>query len=235
MNGQVPGGQAVRAAGTHLPPPGRKRRSDGERRHRAILEAATRLATERGLEGLAISELAAATGLSKPGLHAHFGSKEQLQMAAIEAAAEIAYTQVTGPALALPEPVDRLRALCENFLIYAQRTFPGGCFFAAAAAEFNTRPGAVRDRIAEYQAGWTTVLTDVIGQAYQVGQLDALGKEPAQLAFELNSYLDLANGAYALHRDPEQIRRARQAISWLLELHTPRADGDDQGHGKVPK
>ena len=68
-----------------------------------------------------------------------------------------------------------VRARCENFLVYAQRTFPGGFFFAAAAAEFDTRPGVVRDRIAEYHAGWTTVLADITGQACQAGQLDALG------------------------------------------------------------
>jgi AcrR family transcriptional regulator len=222
MNDRPSRRQAVSLAGPPPAPSGRKRRSDGERRHRTILEAATSLATERGLEGLTISELAAATGLTKPGLHAHFGSKDQLQLAVIEEAAGIAYAQVTGPALALPEPIDRLRALCEKFLVYAQHTFPGGCFFAAAAAEFDTRPGPVRDRIAMYQAQWMTVLTDVIAEAYQVGQLNPLGKEAAQLAFELNSFLDLANAAYTLHRDPEQFRHARQAVSWLLEQHTPR-------------
>lgn len=186
------------------------------------MEAAAKLATERGLDGLTISELAAETGLTKGGLYAHFGSKEELQLATVEAAAEIWDTRVAGPALARPEPIDRLRALCENFLTYAQHAFPGGCFFAAASSEFDTRPGPVRDRVAEYDTGWMRLLTDVITDARQAGQLDTRGKEPAQLAFELDSFLHLANDSYVLHRDPEQLRHARTAVSWLLEQHTPR-------------
>jgi AcrR family transcriptional regulator len=199
----------------------RKRRSDGERSHRAIMDAATRLATERGLDGLAISELAAETGLTKGGLYAHFGSKEQLQLATVDAALEIVAAQVVGPALSLPQPIARLRALCENFLTYAQHTFPGGCFFAAAGSEFDTRTGAVRDRLVEYGTSWMKLLTDVIGDACEAAELDVHGKKPAQLAFELNSFLHLANDAYVLYQDPEQFDYARTAVARLLEQHTP--------------
>jgi AcrR family transcriptional regulator len=185
------------------------------------MQVAPRLATERGLDGLSIAELAAATGMSKGGLYAHFGSKEELQLATIAAAAEIVETQVIEPALCLPEPIARIRALCENFLDYAQHTFSGGCFFASASSEFDTRDGEVRDRIAEHHAAWMRLLTDLIDDAFEAGQLNSRGKEAAQLAFELNSLLHLANDSYVLHKDPEQLNYARRGIAWLLEHHTP--------------
>jgi AcrR family transcriptional regulator len=88
--------------------------------------AATRLVTERGLDGLSISGPAAATGMSEGGLNVHFGSKQELRLATVAAAADIMDSQVTSPALPLPEAIARLRAPCENFLTHAEHTFPGG-------------------------------------------------------------------------------------------------------------
>jgi AcrR family transcriptional regulator len=216
MDDDTPGGaRPPRAA------PGRGRRSDGERSYQAIMEVAPGLATERGLDGMSISDLAAATSMSKAGLYAHFGTKEELQLAIIDAAARIMDARVTEPALRLQEPIARLRALCENFLDYAQHTFPGGCFFAAASSEFDTRAGAVRDRIAEQHTAWMKLLADTVEAAVQAGQLDTRGKDPAQLAFELASPMHQANDSYVLHQDPQQIQHARTAITWLLEQHTP--------------
>ena len=106
----------------------RRRRADGERTRHAILDAATRLAQT--------------TGMSKSGLFAHFGSKEELQLATIGAAEDVFRTEVLDPSLAEPEGLPRLRALCERFLDHVEQgVFPGGCFFASAAAELDTRPG----------------------------------------------------------------------------------------------
>src|SRR5579871_64088 len=111
----------------------------------AILHAAAKLATTRGLIGLSIGDLAAEVGMSKSGLYAHFKSKEELELATIATAAEIFEREVLRPALATPEGCQRLRALVVSFLGHLERrVFPGGCFFAAVAMELDTQPGAAR-------------------------------------------------------------------------------------------
>ena len=97
--------------------------------------------------------------MSKSGLFAHFGSKEELQLATIDAAEDVFRSEVLEPVLAAPEGLPRLRALCERFLGHVEQgVFPGGCFFASAAAELDTRPGPLRDRIAEVYDGWLALL-----------------------------------------------------------------------------
>src|SRR5205823_14848333 len=116
--------------------PERKPRSDGERSRRTILDAAAKLATVEGLEGLSIGRLADHIGMSKSGLYAHFGSKEELQLAAIETASAIFDTEVVAPAMQATTPLEKIETLCEQFLsLVERRVFPGGCFFASAAAE----------------------------------------------------------------------------------------------------
>src|SRR5436305_752790 len=127
--------------------PHRMRRSDGQRSRDAILREAGRLATVEGIAGLSISRLAGAVGMSKSGLFAHFGSKEDLQLATIEMAADLYAEHVVEPALSAPTGLDRLEQLAENFLRHVEEgLYPGGCFFASVAAEMDTHPGAVRDR-----------------------------------------------------------------------------------------
>src|SRR5690606_23488444 len=122
--------------------PARRRRSDGERTRRTILETASRLATVEGLEGLSLGRLAQETGMSKSGLFAHFGSKEELQLATVDWAEEVFHAEVVDPALARPPGLERLWTLCDRFLRHVEdAVFPGGCFFASAAAELDTRPG----------------------------------------------------------------------------------------------
>ena len=121
-------------------PAPRRRRSDGERSRKSILEAAAALATIDGLEGLSIGRLAERTGMSKSGLYAHFGSKQELQLATVETANEIFQAEVIEPALAAPAGRERLLALCDHYFSHLEReVFPGGCFFASAAADFDTR------------------------------------------------------------------------------------------------
>jgi len=137
----------------------RKPREDGLRSRATILNAAARLATVEGLEGLSIGRLAEHIGMSKSGLYAHFGSKEELQLATIETASEIFQAQVVGPTESVESPLARLEALCEAFVEHlARRVFPGGCFFASAAAEFDTHPGPVKEVIASYSKGWLELL-----------------------------------------------------------------------------
>jgi AcrR family transcriptional regulator len=199
----------------------RKPRADGLRSRKTILDAAARLATVEGLEGLSIGRLADHIGMSKSGLYAHFRSKEELQLATVETATEIFNDHVVAPTESLPSPLARLEALAESFLDHLERrVFPGGCFFASAAAEFDTHPGPVKELIALRQGEWLALLENHVAEAQQAGELDA-GVEPAQLAFELDAYLLMANTAFLLHNDLTTLDRARAAITTRLELARP--------------
>ncbi len=153
--------------------------------------------------------------MSKSGLYAHFGSKEELQLAAIDTASAIFDAEVIAPAAAAKTPLEKLKMLCEQFLSHVERrVFPGGCFFASAAAEFDTHPGAVRERIAEFQRGWTDLLTQLVREAQDSGQL--IAEDPDQLVFELNGHLLMANMAFLLYGTVQPINRARKAITARL-------------------
>ena len=194
----------------------RKRRSDGERTRAAILDAAARLATVEGLDGLTLGRLAQDTGMSKSGLFAHFGSKEELQLATIAAAEDVFQDEVLGPALAEPEGLPQLRALCDRFLAHVEEgVFPGGCFFASAAAELDTRPGPLRDRIAEVYDGWITLIEGSVRRAQELGQLDP-SLDVDQIGFEINAMLAEANGLFLLRGDRRAFEMARRAIEARL-------------------
>jgi AcrR family transcriptional regulator len=188
-------------------------RSDGERTRRAILDAATRLATVEGLEGLSIGRLAREIGMSKSGLYAHFDSKQDLQLATIAAAEEVMGVEVVGPALEAPEGLPRLKLLCDGYLSYVERDiFPGGCFFVSAATEWDSRSGPVRDRVVATYSGWMDLFETNVRRAQEQGDLDA-GQDPAQLTFELIAILDQANSLYVLFGDSALIERGRKGIA----------------------
>ncbi|MFG2075427.1 TetR/AcrR family transcriptional regulator [Nonomuraea maritima] len=197
-------------------PPSTRPRSDGIRSRNAILDAAAKLATVVGLDGLSIGVLAEHVGISKSGLYAHFGSKEELQLATIDVAFAIYERDIVRPALAHADPVARLRAVCENFVSYVERdSFPGGCFFASTLAEFDTRKGAVHDRLLLLQSDWLRGLQDMCAAALATGRIPSQ-EGPDQLAFELNAALHLANDMYVLYRDPIFLTRARHSIKTRL-------------------
>jgi AcrR family transcriptional regulator len=194
----------------------RRPRSDGERSRRTILLTAARLATLEGLDGLSIGRLASEVGMSKSGLFAHFGSKEELQLAAIGVAEEIFQEDVLDPALQ-SEGIARVEALCERFLSHiGRKVFPGGCFFASAAAELDTRPGAVRDRVLATLHLWSSLIEEGLTEARTRGEI-AASSDCAQLAFELNAMLAEANGLFLLDGDPRYFDMARRGIADRLE------------------
>ena len=202
-------------------PTPRRHRSDGERSRSAILDEAAKLATIEGIDGLSISRLADAVGMSKSGLFAHFGSKEELQLATIDAASAVFTTQVTEPAALAPTGLERLRAMVEGFLHYLEvDTFPGGCFFASALAEVDMRHGAVRDRVLAFLGDWVGLLEAAVRDAQADGAIDA-GEDPEQLTFEIQAALWLANARYVVARDPDPIERARRAIERRLTASAP--------------
>jgi AcrR family transcriptional regulator len=184
----------------------------GERTRATILDEAARLATVVGLDGLTIGGLANTLGMSKSGLYAHFGSKQELQLATVDAARETFVVEVLRPALSAPKGVQRLLAVCETYLSHIERrVFPGGCFFSAAAADVGSWPGPVRDSIAAQRQDWLTVLERLAREAQQLDDLDP-NLDPAQLAFELQALLAAANITFILHGDAGVFERARLAV-----------------------
>src|SRR6476659_3222572 len=190
----------------------RKRRSDGERSRAAILEEAAKLSTVEGLGGLSLGRLADAVGMSKSGLFAHFGSKEELQLATVEAAAGVFEAHVVEPAMRAPGGLARLHAFVDHYLRYVEQdVFPGGCFFAAALTEMNMQPGPVRDRL--------VALADTVREGQAKGELDP-NEYPDQLAFEMEAAFFLANNQFVVKHSPEPLERARRTIEQRLAAIT---------------
>jgi len=206
-------------------PPGRKPRADGVQSRQAILRAAAHLATTRGLEGLSIGELAQHIGMSKSGLYAHFKSKEELELATIETAAEIFEREVLAPARESPAGLARVRALAEAFLGYLERrVFPGGCFFATVAVQLASYPGRPRDRVAGMLRLWETQFVDALGEAVRAGELRG-GADVGQLVFEITAMLVRANFTWIQAGDARVLDQARVGIRHVLE----RASGPGRG------
>jgi AcrR family transcriptional regulator len=193
----------------------------GQRTRNSILETAAALATEEGLEPLSIGRLAEETGMSKSGLFAHFGSKEELQLATVEYAATLFVAEVIEPARSAPRGLARIWALCDHMIGYSERqVFPGGCFFAATSFEFNNRPGPVRDRIEEMIRSWLSYLEHAVEQAQEAGELDP-NASAREVAFQLDAFAQASNAQYQLFRDPQVFDDARRAIQDRLESLRP--------------
>jgi AcrR family transcriptional regulator len=203
----------------------RHQRADGARTRGAILSAAASLATIEGLDGLSIGHLADAIGMSKSGLYAHFGSKQELQLATVEEAERILQAEVIAPALAARPGLAQLAAACEAYFSYVERrVFPGGCFFAAAALEMGTRPGPVKERVAAIQSGFTALLRSFAATALEQHELP-VGEDPDRLAFELHAILLGADTKFVLNDDPAALDMARQIVRHRLGLD----DGSSAG------
>jgi AcrR family transcriptional regulator len=193
----------------------------GHATRRTVLRRAVDIASVEGLGGLSLGRLATELELSKSGVFAHFGSKEGLQLAAIEAAGDIFHEAVVRPALAAESGIGRLWLLCEGWLDYSRRrVFPGGCFFFNTSAEFDARTGPVHDAIADSGRHWLELLSRSVREARALGHLDD-SVEPDQLAFELDALGRTANAHSVLHGGIEPYRRARTAILARLRAGAP--------------
>jgi len=192
------------------------RPSKGEVSRATILLAAAKLATTKGLEGLSIGDLADEVGMSKSGLYAHFKSKEELELATIETAADIFDREVLRPAMDAPAGSQQLRAVVDSFLKHLERrVFPGGCFFAAVAMELDTRPGLARDRVVQAQQKWLSLLKQCFLDAKANGQIDA-GADMAQAVFETQAMLLAANFVFVMTNDPAPLAQARRGVENVL-------------------
>jgi AcrR family transcriptional regulator len=184
----------------------------GERTRAAVLARAADIASVDGLDGLSIGRLAADLSVSKAGVFAHFGSKEELQLATVRAAADRFTEAVIVPAFAEPEGLDRLVALCERWLDYSRRdVFPGGCFFFSVAAEYDAKPGRVRDEIAAVRRRWLGAYEQLVAAAQARGELDD-AVDPTALAFELDALGMAANLHAHLCDDRTVYDRVRAAM-----------------------
>jgi AcrR family transcriptional regulator len=201
---------------TEVPTDGRKAR--GARTRASILEVAANLASVEGLEGLTIGRLATELKMSKSGLFAHFGSKEELQLATLEAAREIFAREVVEPALAAPRGLPRLQALIAHKLAYERgEVFAGGCFFENVRAEFDSRgPGPVRDAIERDLEDWHAVMRRAIASAVEAGHLRS-DTDVEQLLYEIEALGNAAVTRHQLTGDKTLFDRASRAIDARLD------------------
>jgi AcrR family transcriptional regulator len=193
----------------------------GERTRAAILEAGFRIVSREGLEGLTIGTLAQATGLSKSGLFAHFGSREDLLLAVLARGQEEFVRVVVNPALAKPRGLPRLKALFANWIDWTESAdLPGGCPMIGGATEFDDKPGPVRDALAAGQRAWIETLNRAIRQAIEQGQL-APGTDAEQISFEMFGLALVVHHHRRLLGSERARARALQALDALIERHTP--------------
>jgi AcrR family transcriptional regulator len=185
--------------------------SKGAQTRAAILDRAVDLASAEGLEGLTIGRLAVELRMSKSGLFAHFGSKQELQLATVGAAAERFRDAVMAPAMSAPEGAPRLRAIAERYLDHLD-LYAGGCFWGATSAEYDDRPGPVRDAVAAALGYW---MAELVRQARIAGIAD-----PERFAFELYAIVMGANARYRLSGDRRVFDYARVALG-RLEAELP--------------
>ena len=177
-----------------------------------MLAHAMGIASVEGLDGLSIGRLAAELDVSKSGVFARFGSKEELQLATVAAAREVFVDAVVRPAFEVPPGLERLWRLCAGWIEYSRgRVFPGGCFFSSVSAEYDARPGRVRDAVADALASWSEVLERAADDARQLGQLESTC-DARQLAFELSALVSAANAHSVLHDDDSAYDLARTGV-----------------------
>lgn len=201
---------------------GRTRR--GDRTRAAVLDTAVAFATEVGLEGISLGQLADRLGVSKSGFFAHWRSKEDLQLATVERARERFAERVVRPALCTPRGLPRLWAIHEYRLAdIANDGLPGGCFFANAQFEYDARPGVIRDRIAAALDEWLTLVERLVREAVEAGHLDE-SIDLGQLTFEIDALQSAAVYSSRLFPAQAALSYARTAVLVRLRALTTRPD-----------
>ena len=211
------------AAGSTEPTPARPLMK-GRQTRAAILDAALALAAHIGIEGLSIGGLAEVTGMSKSGVFAHFGSREELQISVVREYHAKFEDEVFRPAMRAARGLPRLRALFDRWVRRVSVEIDSGCIYISGAVEFDDRPGPVRDALVTMVRTWQRALQRAIRAAVDEGHLRA-DTEPAQLLFEIHGLI------LALHHDARFLRhagaeqRARVAFERLLAHAATPAQG----------
>jgi AcrR family transcriptional regulator len=196
------------------------RPSKGEQTRAAILDKGLAIASKLGLEGLTIGSLADATGMSKSGLFAHFGSREELQLAVLEHAAQRYGEIVFMPVLKIGRGLPRLRALFERWLDWTNQSgLPGGCIMISAAAEYDDRPGQIRDAVIANQRRGSAISEKAVRLAVEEGHLRR-DTDPEQIAFEMLGIILANHNHRRLLGDREARQRALTAFDQLVARHS---------------
>jgi AcrR family transcriptional regulator len=202
---------------------GRRSAADALETRAAILRRAVDVASVEGLEGVTIGRLAADLQMSKSGVIGHFGTKEQLQLAALDYAAERFRVRVWEPVHHLRPGLERLLGVCASWTAHAAAPeFVGGCFIAATSYEWDGRPGSVHDALAAVTDRWRRTLAADIKKAVAAGDL-AADLNPDALVFSLESLAAGINPARQLHGDTEADTWALRAMHTLLGVPAPTA------------
>jgi AcrR family transcriptional regulator len=207
------------ARGAAGPPLERPRK--GESTRAAIVAAALAIARREGLEGLTIGLLAEALRMSKSGVFAHFGSREDLQLAVLREYAAHFVDEVMRPAVELERGLPRLQAMLENWLRLLARELEQGCLMIAGASEYDDRPGALRDAMVAIVAGWKQELLRAIEAAKAAGHLRAR-VESRQLVFEIYGLMLALHQDARLLRSADSVRRARAGLARLIDAARAR-------------
>jgi AcrR family transcriptional regulator len=195
----------------------------GEQTRAAILDEALKIASRLGLEGLTIGSLADATGMSKSGLFAHFGSREDLQLAVLEHAAQLYGEKVFIPVLKIERGLPRLRALFERWLDWTiESGLPGGCIMISTAIEYDDRPGPIRDAAIANQHRGNAITQKAVRLAIEE---EHLGPEtdPEQISFEMLGIVLASHNHRRLLGDKEARKRALTAFEQLIARHAAPA------------
>jgi AcrR family transcriptional regulator len=182
----------------------------------AVTRAAMERASVEGLEGLTIGGVAGETEMRKSSVFSLFGSRQELQRAALNAAVDHFTRQVWDPVAGEDPGLPRLLALCESWLDYHRgEKMPGGCFLTTATVEYDARPGPLRDATAKTMRSWLRVLEREAATAIEAGDLPT-GTDPADIAFQLNALAAGASYGFQLWRDPEIFERSRRSMRRVL-------------------
>jgi AcrR family transcriptional regulator len=192
----------------------------GEQTRVTILDEALKIASRLGLEGLTIGSLADATGMSKSGLFAHFGSREDLQLAVLEHAAQLYGEKVFMPALKIDRGLPRLRSLFERWLDWTLESgLPGGCIMISTAIEYDDRPGPIRDAAIANQHRGNAIMHKAVRLAIEEGHLEP-DLDPEQIGFEMLGIVLASHNHRRLLGDKEARKRALKAFEQLIARHS---------------
>ena len=190
----------------------------GQQTKAAIVDAALRMAAQVGLEGLSIGSLAEAMGMSKSGVFAHFGSRDELQISVVREYYARFEAQVFQPAMMQPRGLPRVRALFEHWMRFTSAELDSGCIFISGAVEFDDRPGPVRDALAEAVSVWIDAMTRAVAQAGEQGHLLA-SADPRQISFEIHALILALHYEARFMRRPGSMERAEQGFHNILARH----------------
>jgi len=206
------------------PPASHRSLHKGQQTRAAILDAALTLASHMGLEGLSIGALAEVTKMSKSGVFAHFGSREELQISVVREYHAKFEEEVFYPALREPRGLPRLRALFDLWVRRVAVEIDSGCIYISGAVEFDDRPGPVRDALVTMVQAWQDALERAIRMAVEAGHLKP-DTDPLQMLFEVHGLILALHHDARFLRHPGAVERARQGFDRVLDHYAaaPRA------------